>query len=1530
LISLATFFLVLLIPAILLNINKIQNLVIDKVTLALEKELNTTLSIGHIDLRWFNHLKLDDFYIEDQAGDTLATIDELDVKISLLALLRKEIKIHNASISKLSVNLKTDADHNSNINFLIEAFKDTTQKSSMDFDIKEVKLHECAFSMTQSHIKDSLHGQSIFQPQHIVLSDINTQIVFTKHGDHNFSGSIDYLNFKEHSGFEIKNISTSFACNDTLCRIPETTVELPNTALKIGETKLNYKNWDTLISDFSKVKIKTEILPSNIYLPDLRFFSKELNNLRQPVEISGTIKGKVSNIKASALNVKYGDNISFLGNFQISGLPSIHEIFIFANIDYLKFNKNGLQDIIANLSQTPTVLPQEFSHIGNCTYKGQITGFIGNMVAYGKLQSGIGQISTDVSLQVSKDFKKLAINGLIKSSHLNIGQVLPAQTELGAISFTASASLTTGASKKVKGSMDFHINSLQFKNYTYQDIHIKGKLNNRNFVGNINLDDENLKFNFNGDVNLNNKLSAFRFDASVTDFRPYELHLTDKYPNLCASLQLSSDFETSSIDNVNGVISIDSLKLSNNNKHYSLNNISLTSKVTKSNHIEIKSDFISGFISGNYTITSLKNSLLNIASKTLPIINNITTYSIPQNDNNLKFFIEIEDTKQLCDVFEIPWALRKHTMISGFLNDKTSDFGVDCYISKLNNNTTNINNINLKIRNENKKLLMLANAVTKIKNDTLSLFMDIEGMQDTLVTHIEVENSQQNIINAGELLFKTYLQNSNEGIIANTHIFPTDIVADNKTWNIAPADISTNFKWLTVKGFSIKSDDDQNIIINGKASTSKEDKIDINLNDINLDYISSLLPDDSSVEFGGRVSGAATVYSAFDIPLFNADVTANDFVFNRSHFGKAHATSNFDFTNKTINFYGVVTNNDEKQDTTAILTGAYFLMNDSLDIKGDARRLDLRFLSYYLHTIFDDVQGKGTGQVHIHGFSKTMQTDVEVKAFAEDALLKVAYLQSAFTFSDSIILTPTEILLRNIEIKDMHGNKGHINGKLSHRFFQNMDYRINIDCDHLQVLNTTKQDNPDFYGTAFATGKAVIQGNDKGTHISCNAKTERNSRLIIPMGEASAAQNNFITFVDNNTYVVIDDEETKKNDKKKTQETDLTLNLLLDVTPDAEIQLLLNPQAGDMIRATGYGNLQINYSSVGEQFKILGGYEIESGNYLFTFQNALRKEFKVENGGKLNWSGDPANPTIDLKAYYQLTASLKDILDETILNKSNRTTVPVQCILQLSGTLNAPIIKFDINLPNSDEELNRALDAVVSTEEMMNRQIISLLIIGKFYAPELVKTSTGLGQSDLLAIVSSTLSSQLNNWASQIFDKWNFGVNFRTTGTANTQDFGQEYEFNFLYMPNDRITFNGNVGYRNDNLNTSNFIGDFDFEYKLIQSGKLSLKAYTHTNDYKEFKTGLTTQGIGLVYKENFGSLKELFANWKQSLTPKTPEEKAAIKAQREKEKAEKKAIHEWRKRERAEAQAKYDAEKKAMKEQKKLDKEKAKEEKKK
>jgi hypothetical protein len=335
---------------------------------------------------------------------------------------------------------------------------------------------------------------------------------------------------------------------------------------------------------------------------------------------------------------------------------------------------------------------------------------------------------------------------------------------------------------------------------------------------------------------------------------------------------------------------------------------------------------------------------------------------------------------------------------------------------------------------------------------------------------------------------------------------------------------------------------------------------------------------------------------------------------------------------------------------------------------------------------------------------------------------------------------------------------------------------------------------------------------------------------------------------------------------------------MLDITPDAHLDMIIDSKAGDMLTGSGSGNLRVTYDINADDMKIYGNVQIEQGEYLFTFQNVLRKEFYVKEGSSLSWTGDPLGANLYIDAYYQLTADLAEILDEAVLSNTSRTSVPVQCLLNLTGILTQPNIKFSLNLPNSEEELNRALQNTVNTDELMNRQIIALLILGKFIPPENLQNSNIFTQNELYSVVSSTLSAQLNNWASQIFDNWGFGLNFRTTGEGDTRT--NEYEFNFVYTPTNRISINGNLGYRDDALSSTPFISDFDFEYKLNQSGKLKAKAYTHTNDYREFKKGLTTQGIGIVYSENFNNLKELWQSWQTNIA-QTKKERIERKQQR-------------------------------------------------
>ena len=194
---------------------------------------------------------------------------------------------------------------------------------------------------------------------------------------------------------------------------------------------------------------------------------------------------------------------------------------------------------------------------------------------------------------------------------------------------------------------------------------------------------------------------------------------------------------------------------------------------------------------------------------------------------------------------------------------------------------------------------------------------------------------------------------------------------------------------------------------------------------------------------------------------------------------------------------------------------------------------------------------------------------------------------------------------------------------------------------------------------------------------------------------------------------------------------ELRMNFLLDITPDADIELIMDPIAGDRIKGNASGSLQIQYGTRSD-LRMYGDVNIVQGNYNFSLQQIIHKDFKIRDGSTINFRGDPFNAHMDINAIYNLTANIGD-LDQSLLLESSRTNIPVNCVLNLEGALRSPSISFDLEFPNSNEELERQVKAFIDTEDMMTRQIVYLLVLNKFYTPEYAQTT--YKSSELNAVV---------------------------------------------------------------------------------------------------------------------------------------------------------------------------------------------------
>ena len=186
----------------------------------------------------------------------------------------------------------------------------------------------------------------------------------------------------------------------------------------------------------------------------------------------------------------------------------------------------------------------------------------------------------------------------------------------------------------------------------------------------------------------------------------------------------------------------------------------------------------------------------------------------------------------------------------------------------------------------------------------------------------------------------------------------------------------------------------------------------------------------------------------------------------------------------------------------------------------------------------------------------------------------------------------------------------------------------------------------------------------------------------------------------------------------------------------------------------------------------------------------------------------------------------------------------------MTGTLNNPILSFALEFPQSDQAIQQQVQQIINTDEMLMRQVIYLLVFGRFFTPEYMSNASYATLNSTYSLLSSTVSSQINAWLSRLTNMLTLGVAIRADGDGENSS--QEYEAQFQLQPVDRLVINGNVGYRYNDISNQPFFGDLDVEVLLTEDGQLRLKGYTHMVDKYSLRQATTIQGVGLVWKVDF------------------------------------------------------------------------------
>jgi len=732
--------------------------------------------------------------------------------------------------------------------------------------------------------------------------------------------------------------------------------------------------------------------------------------------------------------------------------------------------------------------------------------------------------------------------------------------------------------------------------------------------------------------------------------------------------------------------------------------------------------------------------------------------------------------------------------------------------------------------------------------------LDAQAQNDSVSTTLNWGNNTA-VTYSGQLAaVARFMRTSGESPLlkAIVDIAPADIILNDTLWKIHPAQVVVDSGRVDVNNFYF-SHRDKYVRVNGRLSENPQDSVTADLKDINIGYIFDIANISDDVNFEGDATGNAFLSGAFGKPVLNARLNVKDFSLNQGRLGNLDIYGEWDNANRGIRLDASIRDIASRPSRVTGIVDP-LKPESGLDLNIEANRLNLKFLEYYMKPVANDIKGRGTGNVHLYGKFKGLNLD---GAVLTDASLKFDILNTRFAINDTIHLSPAGLTFNNAYISDMEKHQGRLDGYLHFLHFKDLNYRFEIKADNMLVMNTSESKDMPFYGTIYGTGSALLAGNAaQGLNVDVNMTTNRNTSFTYINGNvASAADNQFITFVDKTPG-----QTSSKPQAENGQQADVRLNIQVDATPDATVRIDIDPKTEDYITGKGTGSIRTEFYNKGD-VRMFGHYQINQGVYKFNLKDAIRKDFTIKNGSSITFNGEPLDANMDIQASYTVnSASLNDLMPDasSIIQQPN---VRVNCIMNLSGMLVRPAIKLDLELPNERDEIQSLVRNYISTEEQMNRQILYLLCLGKFYTEDV--RNTNQNSNVMASVISTTLSGHLSNVFSQLFEtnKWNIGTNV-STGDKGWTDVEIEGILSAQLL-NNRLLINGNFGYRDNPMANTNFVGDFEVEWLITRSGDIRLKAYNKTNDRYYTTTNLTTQGVGIMHRKDFDKWSELFF-WKR------------------------------------------------------------------
>lgn len=1484
--SLAGFLFLLIAVFLILQMPPVQNAIVGRILRNFSNVSGFTSEIDNFRLLWFDRLELGGLSVTDPEGNQMIGAKSILINFNLGELLNQNdinvdgIILDSAKVYISRLNL-SDTATDLNINIFISELNKLSrggQGKNPRVNIGEAILANSTFTYTDPSRDSIARG---FDYNHFTLHIDEGQIQnFLSIGDTVQFDVRTLLLQDQKTRFNVHQLSTSF-------RISQKSMEFNGLYLKAGQSfiadtvVLTYDSQRDLRDFINRVRIHARLDSTIIHPQDLALFAPGTDRIEDPIHFSGGIDGRVRKFTVSGMDARI-NNTRLLGKLDLDGLPDISETFIILNLRNSLLDFNDLSFLFSEDAL------ERLRPFGRISMNGQFLGYPSDFVANGDFSSRLGRISSDINFKINEDdIDKSTYIGKVKMVDFDLGRYLQDTVLFQRISLDGNLNGSGLTLATASFALNGKISALGFKGYTYRNIVSDAKFASQFFSGRMTIDDPNLKFSAVGSVDLRDDRNIIKVEANLDTAVLHALNLSRRKVLLRSKMDV--DIKGLELDSLVGTIDLRDFNIDVDDKQMFLRQVHLFSeKQAKNRFVKLETTLFDATVEGDYMFTDLTRDLdrliyemkLNVRNNDAELRRYYRKTRPRPRSYKANFEFNIKDVKPLDQLLALDVDVSKNTVIEGsFTSGYTTIFRAFTQLDTLNYRKNVLLNTEAEL------------TVSKIADSTNVLAVGfVSSERQSFNSGLESENLvTEGVWNNHHIDFRldgeqpsrgNYMQL--EGAIdfmrdsTRIKFHPSPIHVLNRNWHIEPENeiVIRDREW-DIRNLKILNRD-QFISAHGQISEDSTKVLHLTASKFDLSVLDLV----TNKTFKGSLNAEVELSNYYRSLSVENELTIDSLTVNNFLVGDVRGNTLYDPVKRRFNMVLSVDRMDER---IVALYGSYTPANPlPLDLEASLDHANLTILQPFLQEILSDINGTVTGRFTITGDLRDPLINGE--GLVDNGQLRVNYTQALYNFSGIVGLHPREIYFRDIELTDIYRNKGKLNGTIAHENFYKMHVNLDASFTDFQVLNTTPRDNSLFYGQGFATGNVWFRGPVWNMTITSNARTEKNTRIFIPVGGNDDAETEeFINFVNLDDTVTVNLEGTGKSNAVAI--TGVNFELFLDVTPDAYCEIIFDIKSGDIIRGRGNGDLKLQLDTKGE-FNMFGSIEFTQGAYNFTLYDIINKEFEIENGSVITWSGDPYGANLDIDATYNQLASFAPLVNDQSETSSPelKRKYPVQVLLSLEGAMRTPDITFDIvapELPQTVSVANMPLSFVFDTfknkldEQELKRQVFSLIVLRKFQPLESFNTSGTLYNS-----VSEVLSNQLSYWMSQVDENLEIDVDLGTMDQEAFNTFQLRLSYTFL-NGRLRITRDGTFGNTeyNETYNQNNVAsvaGDWTVDYFLTADGKFKVKMYNRTN-YNQLSTSVNNQyfttGVSLQHVQSFNDFKDLIRVARRNRNPAPVEE---------------------------------------------------------